>query len=73
MSKKNYYTVNASNIIETIAKNNKKIHHLNFSQLISDGKINLEDYIFQKNDPGSHLKNKYHANIFTQEIINFLK
>ena len=73
MSKKNYYTVNVSNIIETIAKNNKKIHHLNFSQLISDGKIILEDYAFLKNDPASHLKNEYHANIFTQEIINFLK
>ena len=72
-NKKKYYTVNVSNIIETIAKNNKKIHHLNFSQLISDGKIILEDYAFLKNDPASHLTMMYHANIFTQEIINLLK
>ena len=50
----------------------KKIHHLNFSQLISEGKISLEKYVFQKNDPGSHLKTKYHASIFVQKIIDLL-
>ena len=70
---KNYYAVNVSNIIEKIAKNNKKIYHLNFSQLISDGKINLENYSFVENDPSSHLKEEYQATIFTQEIINTLK
>ena len=50
----------------------KKIHHLNFSQLISQGKINLEKYVFQENDPGSHLKTQYHASIFVQKIIDQL-
>ena len=36
-NEKNYYTVNVSNIIEKLANNYKKIYHLNFSQLISDG------------------------------------
>ena len=72
-NEKNYYSVNVSNIIEKIAKNNKKIYHLNFSQLISDGKINLENYSFVENDPSSHLKEEYQATIFTQEIINTLK
>ena len=60
------------NIVQEIVKNEKKIHHLNFSQLISQGKINLEKYVFQENDPGSHLKTQYHASIFVQKIIDQL-
>ena len=69
-NEKNYYSVNVSNIIEKIIKNNKKIYHLNFSQLISEGKINLEKNFFIENDEASHLKEEYHATIFTQKIIN---
>ncbi len=72
-NEKNYYSVNVSNIIEKIIKNNQKIYHLNFSQLISEGKINLEKNLFVENDPASHLKEEYHATIFIQEIINLLK
>ena len=72
-NKKNHYSINVSNIIEKIVKNNQKIYHLNFSQLISEGKINLERNIFVENDPASHLKEEYHATIFIQEIINLLK
>ena len=70
---KKYYTTNVSNIIENIVKNKKKIYHLNFSKLILDKKINLKSNVFKKNDPASHLKEEYHATIFTQEIINILK
>ena len=70
---KKYYTTNVSNIIENIVKNKKKIYHLNFSKLILDKKINLKSNVFRKNDPASHLKEEYHATIFTQEIINILK
>ena len=69
---KKYYTVNISNIIEKIAQNNEQIYHLNFSQLIADGKINFEKNSYF-GDPSSHLKETDHANIFTQEIINLLK
>ena len=69
---KKYYTVNISNIIEKIAQNNEQIYHLNFSQLIADGKINFEKNSYL-GDPASHLKETDHANIFTQEIINLLK
>ena len=69
---KKYYTVNISNIIEKIAQNNEQIYHLNFSQLIADGKINFEKNSYF-GDPASHLKETDHANIFTQEIINLLK
>ena len=71
-NKKNYYSINVSNIIEKIVKNEKKIYHLNFSKLIFDGKINLENNEFSKTDIASHLEEKYHANIFTQGIINLL-
>ena len=67
-----YYSVNVSNIVQKIVNDEKKIHHLNFSQLISEGKINLEKNVFQKDDPGSHLKIKYHASIFVQKIIDEL-
>ena len=69
---KKYYTVNISNIIEKIAQNNEQIYHLNFSQLIADGKINFEKNSYF-GDASSHLKETDHANIFTQEIINLLK
>ena len=69
----NNYSVNVSSIVEDIVKNKKKINHLNFSKLIFDGKVNFENNPFMENDPGSHLKENYHANIFTLKIINLLK
>ena len=72
-NEKKYYTTNVSNIIENIVKNEKKIYHLNFSKLILNKKIDLKSDAFKENDPGSHLKEEYHATIFTQEIINLLK
>ena len=49
-NKKNYYSINVSNIIEKIVKNEKKVYHLNFSKLIFDGKINLENNEFSKTE-----------------------
>ena len=71
--KRKYYTVNVSDIVENKSKNNKKVHHLNFSKLISEGQINLDKNSYVDNDPGSHLKGEYHSTIFVQEIINLLK
>ena len=71
-NEKKYYTINVSNIIEKISKNNKKIHHLNFSKLISDEKINIEKYSFLETDPATHLKEKYHTTLFIQDIIKKL-
>ena len=72
-NKKNHYSINVSNIIEKIVKNEKKIYHLNFSKLIFERKIYLDNNAFILYDLASHLKEKYHATIFTQEIINLLK
>ena len=72
-NKKNYYSIDVSNIIEKVSKNEKKIYHLNFSKLIFDEKINLKNDEFSETDIASHLKYEYHANIFTQGIINLLK
>ena len=72
-NKKNHYFINVSNIIEKIVKNEKKIYHLNFSKLIFERKIHLDNNAFVLYDLASHLKEKYHATIFTQEIINILK
>jgi len=72
-NEKNHYSINVSNIIEKIVKNEKKIYHLNFSKLIFERKIHLDNNAFVLYDLASHLKEKYHATIFTQEIINLLK
>ena len=71
--KREYYKVNVSDIVEKKSKNNKKVYHLNFSKLISEGEINLDKNSFVDNDPGSHLKGEYHSTVFVQEIINLLK
>ena len=44
-----------------------------FSKLIFDGKIKLINNEFSDTDPASHLLEEYHANIFTQRIIDLLK
>ena len=72
-NEKNHYSINVSNIIEKIVKNEKKIYHLNFSKLIFERKIYLDNNAFVLYDLASHLKEKYHATIFTQEIINLLE
>ena len=72
-NEKNHYSINVSNIIEKIVKNEKKIYHLNFSKLIFERKIHLDNNAFVLYDLASHLKEKYHATIFTQEITNLLK
>ena len=72
--KKNYYKVNVSNIVDKIVeKNEKKITHLNFTKLIKNKKIKIEEKVFQKGDPGSHLNEYYHEKIFATNIINYLK
>ena len=35
--------------------------------------LNLDQDFFKDNDPGSHLKNKFHAKIFVQNILNLLE
>ena len=72
-NKKRLYTINVSNIIEKVVKNEEKVYHLNFTRLISDGEIHFENFPFKIGDPGSHLNDEYHANLFMQKIINFLK
>ena len=71
-NEKKLYSINVSNIIEKIVKNEGKIYHLNFTKLILDGILNLEKDSFKKNDPASHLTEEAHANIFTKSIINLL-
>ena len=69
-NEKKYYSINVSNIIENIVKDEKKIYHLNFSKLILNGKINLENNPFE-NDR-AHLKDEYLIKIFAKNIINLL-
>ena len=71
-NEKKLYSINVSNIIEKIVKDEEKIYHLNFTKLILDGIINLEKDSFVKTDPASHLTEEAHANIFTKNIINLL-
>ena len=72
-NEKRPYLINVSSIIENIVKDEKKIKHLNFTNLVLNGKIKIEKDFFVKNDPASHLTEEAHANIFTKNIINVLK
>ena len=76
-NERKYFTINVSDIIEKIVKNEKKIYHLNFSKLISDGEINLENSPFEgsyhTNIWDSHLIEDYQMSVFVQKIINLLK
>ena len=68
-----YYSVNISDIVEDIVKKDKKIYHLNFTKLIADKKIKLEDNMFVPYDVGSHLRDEYLESIFLQEIISLFE
>jgi hypothetical protein len=72
-NRKNYYSINVSNIVDKVLINDEKVYHLNFSRLIFDGEIKLLNNEFSDTDPASHLKEEYHASIFTQGIIELLK
>ena len=72
-NKKNHYSINVSSIVDRVLINDKRFHHLNFSKLIFNKQIKLLNNEFSDTDPASHLKEKYHASIFTQKIIDFLK
>tara|TARA_Y100000590_G_scaffold453325_1_gene598172 strand:+ start:14923 stop:16098 length:1176 start_codon:yes stop_codon:yes gene_type:complete len=67
------YLTNVSGIIENIVKDEKKIKHLNFTNLVSEGEIKIEKSFFVKGDAASHLTEEAHANIFTKNIINIIK
>ena len=72
-NKTKYYSINVSNVIEEIVKDEEKIYHLNFSELISDKKINLEYSDFTEYDLGAHILDEPHANIFIDKILNLLR
>ena len=67
------YSVNVSNYIDQIIKDTEdiRIKHLNFSKTFFSSE--LINKMYQLNDPGSHLKNEYHANFFIKEILSKLK
>ena len=72
-NEKNLYSVNVSDIVDKVLQNDEKIYHLNFSELIFEKEIILSNNEFSDTDPASHLKEKYHASIFTRKIIDLLK
>jgi len=69
-SNKEHYAINVSDIVDQIVLNKKKIKHVNFTNLILEKKIQFNNKIYRKFDPGSHLKEKYHVNIFLKTILN---
>ena len=73
-NKKNYYSINVSNIIEKVLINEEEIYHLNFSKLIFDGKIELKNNEFSETDIASHLLKKNITQIYLpKRIINLVK
>lgn len=67
------YSVNVSNYIDQLINGTEdnRVKHLNFSNMNFSPKLIGEMY--QVNDPASHLKNDYHANLFIKEILSKLK
>ena len=67
------YSVNVSNYIDQLINGTEdnRVKHLNFSKMNFSPKLIGEMY--QVNDPASHLKNDYHANLFIKEILSKLK
>ena len=67
------YSVNVSNYVDELIMeaNDSRVKHLNFTKMsFSSEYINS---MYKPNDPGSHLKNDYHANFFIKEILSKLK
>jgi len=67
------YSINVSTIVDKLVKYEKKITHLNFTNLNKSKKITLTKNMYLKGDPTSHLNEEFHAKIFTKMIINQLK
>jgi len=66
---KNKYTVNVSNYIDSVLDfhSDYRIEHINMGNLDYLNKNYSKIY---KKDLASHLKNKYHANLFLKEILS---
>ena len=67
------YSINVSTIVDKLVKYEKKITHLNFTNLNKSKKITLTKDMYLKGDPTSHLNEEFHAKIFTKMIIHQLK
>ena len=68
------FTYNINKILNDLINKNKdkdKIVFLNFEKELKNYLINnsLEN-VYKKNDPASHLTNKYHGKIFTKKILD---
>ena len=60
------YNVDVSDVVEKLTNNQKKIYHLNFSRLIRDNKITINNNSY-KNDK-AHLKEKFYIEIFLKNL-----
>ena len=66
------YSHNVSDIIEDLTKNNNKITHINFTNLIKKKEISFKKENYIKNDPVSHLSSAYYRNIFVKDLTKYI-
>ena len=66
------YNHNVSDIIDKIKFNSNKVEHINFSKLIKDGQIKIDKDMYYKNDPASHLSDKFYADVFLKKIMEIV-
>ena len=66
----NSYTLNVSDVVDSVVKNKKNIEHINFSKiLLNDENFNYENIWL---DDEVHLNPTFHKNLFMQKILDEL-
>ena len=64
------YKNNVSDIVEKINFNSNKIVHLNFTKLIKNKEIFINNKTYYQNDPASHLTDEFYSDVFIKKIMN---
>ena len=57
-----------SNIIDKLFIGEEKITHINFTKLVNEKKIKIGKDAYFKNDPSSHLSDKFYHEIYIKTV-----
>ena len=64
------YKNNVSDIVGEINFSSNKVFHLNFTELIKNKKILIDNKTYYQNDPASHLADEFYSDVFIKKIMN---
>jgi len=67
------YKHNVSSIVDSLNVKNSKFKHINFTKMIENNNLKINENSFQKNDPASHLADVFYAEVFMNKIINSIR